>query len=67
MSAIPDWNTQFIERARAAATPHDWPEHFAHENGMYQNRCCHCQALFTGHKRSPACRKCYYERPRETS
>ena len=40
------------------ARPRDWPEDFAHENGMYINACCLCTALFVGHKRRPACRTC---------
>lgn len=36
----------------------DWPEDASHENGNYQNRCCHCERLFIGHKRRVACRVC---------
>ena len=36
----------------------DWKEDFTHENGMYQNRCNHCNELFIGHKRRSFCKIC---------
>lgn len=41
-----------------AISEHDWPEDFIHENGNYQNKCCHCKTLFIGHKRRQSCKKC---------
>lgn len=39
-------------------TPHDFPEDFEHENGMYMNKCCHCQVTFLGYKRRVSCKVC---------
>ena len=39
-------------------TERDWVEDFKHENGMYQNRCIHCNELFIGYKRRPFCKIC---------
>lgn len=36
----------------------DWPEDYAHENGMYQCRCAHCKEMFIGHKRRVSCKLC---------
>lgn len=36
----------------------DYPEDASHENGNYQNICCHCDQPFIGHKRRVSCRKC---------
>lgn len=38
--------------------PGDWPEDFSHENGNYQNKCCHCGVIFVGHKRRVVCKVC---------
>jgi len=35
-----------------------WPEDFAHENGNYDNKCCHCGRIFRGHKRRVTCKVC---------
>lgn len=35
-----------------------WPEDALHENGDYENRCCHCGEMFIGHKRRVVCRPC---------
>mgnify|MGYP000400275396 CR=1 FL=1 len=37
---------------------HDFPEDFEHENGMYMNKCCHCQVTFLGYKRRVSCKVC---------
>jgi len=37
----------------------DWHEDREHENGQYINKCCQCGSDFIGHKRRPACRRCY--------
>lgn len=39
-------------------TPHDFPEDFEHENGMYQNRCLYCKEIFVGYKRRLTCKVC---------
>jgi hypothetical protein len=39
-------------------TPHDWPEDWPHNNGMYLGRCRSCGAQFIGHKRRMTCRVC---------
>lgn len=36
----------------------DWEEDFAHENGMYYNKCVKCRWLFLGHKRRALCKIC---------
>lgn len=36
----------------------DWQEDFNHENGQYQNVCCHCKLSFIGYKRRPSCKEC---------
>ena len=41
-----------------AATPRDWVEDFPHENGNYENKCCHCGHSFIGHKRRVVCKVC---------
>lgn len=38
--------------------PHDWSEDFEHENGCYQNNCCHCNTIFLGHKSRVSCKVC---------
>jgi hypothetical protein len=35
-----------------------WPEDFSHENGQYENICCHCRHHFLGHKRRVVCKLC---------
>ena len=47
-----------LEERRAAASPHDWPGDFAHENGNYECVCCECGERFLGHKRRIVCRAC---------
>jgi hypothetical protein len=45
----------------ALANPdHDYPEDFAHENGMYMSTCANkpCSQQFTGGKYRFYCRKC---------
>ena len=37
----------------------DYPEDFAHENGMYSNSCHHCRVVFLGHKRRYECKQCH--------
>ena len=38
--------------------PHNWPEDFKLENGIYENKCIFCGEIFTGHKRRNECRVC---------
>lgn len=47
-----------IAAGRADASPRDWVDDFAHENGNYMCRCCHCHETFTGHKRRVSCKVC---------
>ncbi len=47
-------------------SPKDWKEDFSHENGQYVCVCCHCEALFYGHKRRVVCRQCTKGAPRCT-
>lgn len=43
----------------ASAKDADWPEDFAHDNGMYLCRCRGgCGVQFIGHKRRMTCRVC---------
>lgn len=42
-----------------------WPEDAAHENGSYQNKCCHCGEMFIGHKRRVSCKPCSNKKPEE--
>ncbi len=43
----------------------DWPEDFSHENGNYDNICCHCGKVFRGHKRRVCCKSCASPHPIE--
>jgi hypothetical protein len=36
----------------------NWQEDYSHENGQYENRCCHCTRHFIGHKRRVVCKIC---------
>jgi hypothetical protein len=40
------------------ASPSDWTEDFAHENGAYMCRCFTCGEQFFGYKRRVTCRVC---------
>lgn len=40
------------------ASPRDWPEDYAHENGCYLRTCCACHQTFTGYKRRMVCKVC---------
>jgi len=42
----------------------DWPEDFAHENGIYLCTCSICSHTFTGHKRRVICKVCQQDRPK---
>lgn len=42
------------------ASPHDWTEDFADDNGCYMHTCYQCKQTFTGHKRrAPLCKACH--------
>jgi len=43
-----------------------WPEDALHENGNYENQCCHCGEMFIGHKRRVSCKPCS-KNPQETT
>ena len=47
-----------LEERKAAASLHDWPDDFVHENGNYECKCCSCDEHFLGHKRRVICRAC---------
>lgn len=47
-----------IQTFKDVATPRDWPEDYDDDNGCYQNTCCQCGKIFTGHKRRVVCKKC---------
>lgn len=40
----------------------DWPEYFSHENGNYWGKCCLCENVFQGPKRTVVCKLCAVER-----
>ena len=39
--------------------PHNYPEDYPHENGMYEHKCVQCNSFFNGHKRRTHCKVCY--------
>ena len=45
------------------ASPRDWTEDFAHENGSYMYRCFTCGSQFFGYKRRVTCRVCAQPEP----
>jgi len=58
MSMVEVCRAALQQEGERAATDHDWPQDWSHENGQYENICDDCNTPFIGGKYRRQCRRC---------